>query len=74
MQFLKLNPICDWPGCDKPSTDIHHHRGKVGRLLCDDRHFKSVCRHHHHIVHSSPAEARKAGMLCEVGQWNTYVP
>ncbi len=27
------NQICQWPGCEEPSTDCHHGKGRVGRYL-----------------------------------------
>lgn len=70
-QFHVEHPKCQWPGCRKASKDIHHSRGKVGKLLCDVTHFRAVCREHHDLIHANPKLAREKGMLCELGKWNS---
>ena len=54
------------------ATEIHHCRGRLGRLLCDERFWMSVCTQQHRWIHDNPKEARELGLLCELGQWNSY--
>jgi hypothetical protein len=68
-QFLHARPRCE--RCKKKSTDIHHKRGRVGRLLCMSEHWASVCRSCHNWIGENPKEARELGLLCELGKWNT---
>lgn len=68
-RFLHDKPRCEFPGCKKRSEDIHHKRGRIGRLLCMSEHFCAVCRPHHHFIHENPKIARENGMLCELGMW-----
>ena len=53
--------------------DVHHTRGRAGTLLLDERFWLPVCRGAHRFIQENPAEARRLGLLCGVGQWNTPV-
>ena len=60
------------------SNEIHHTRGRVGRLLNMEDYWLPVSRKGHDWINAHPAEARKrtwewCGLpfLCSVGQWNT---
>jgi hypothetical protein len=68
-EYLAKNRICEYPGCKKPAQDIHHRRGRIGRMLCESAYFSSVCRFHHIFIHENPELAREDGMLCEKGLW-----
>lgn len=68
-EFLATNKLC--ARCGKKATDIHHTRGRVGRLLCMSAHWISVCRQCHQWIGENPNEARAEGLLCELGKWNT---
>lgn len=55
-----------YPICRKLShaaTDIHHKRGRVGKLLLDMTHWLPVCRLAHNWIHDNPAEAKSKGLL-----------
>lgn len=77
--FLKTHPVC--LACDaihraepahraKPSTDVHHMNGRVGRLLCFTDYWLPVCRKCHDWIGAHPKEARNLGLLCKAGDWN----
>jgi hypothetical protein len=68
-KFLAVNRKCK--RCGKPSTEIHHSRGRIGRLLLMEEHWVALDRCCHNWVGDNPVEAREAGLLCELGQWNT---
>lgn len=51
-------------------NEVHHKRGRRGDLLCDERFWMPVSKQGHRWIHEHPAEARRRGWLCEVGQWN----
>ena len=70
--FLFANPICQVGRCKSPSMDIHHTRGRVGRLLIAVEYFLAVCRPHHDRIHSEPAWARENGYLSSPTDWNVY--
>jgi ribosomal protein S27AE len=67
--FLKKNPLC--ARCGKKSIDLHHSKGRIGRLLCADEHWFAVCRTCHNWIGDNPNQAREEGFLCQLGQWNT---
>jgi hypothetical protein len=71
---LPENLICEFTGCQSPTRDNHHSRGKVGHLLMDKRFWRHLCREHHNWVGENMAEARTMGLLCETGKWNTPEP
>ena len=76
--WLAVRPWCERcakeRGIPVRSTDVHHTRGRAGRLLCDVRHWVALCRGCHDWVQMHPREARQAGYLAAPGQWNVYVP
>ncbi len=53
-----------------PAIEVHHVRGRTGSLLNDLRYWKGVCPKCHFWIGHCPAEARKLGLLAEIGQWN----
>lgn len=67
----KVGRVCAFPKCRQVATSCHHVRGRIGRLLLDERFWVPVCRVHHARIHARPAEARALGLLAQPGQWNT---
>ena len=59
-QFLKHHPCCQAriPGCSIVATDIHHKKGRVGKLFLDDSEFLAVCRMCHAWIEVHPQEAK----------------
>ena len=48
--------------CKKASsTDVHHKKGKIGKLLTDSRYFLAVCRPCHQIIEMNPDWAKEMG-------------
>lgn len=74
--FLSQNPVCMicLVRCRKPnpSTEIHHARGRIGRLLNDERFFVASCRECREWPHEHPREAREMGVLAEATDWNVF--
>jgi hypothetical protein len=68
-KFLSVNKKC--VRCGKPATEIHHTRGRVGKLLLMECYWAALDRGCHNWVGDNPKEARESGLLCELGQWNT---
>jgi len=73
-EFLIQNPRCEYPSCDCTAVDVHHSRGRIGRLLMDHRFWVPLCRKHHNWVLEHPDQARELGLLPGRGQYNTPVP
>lgn len=69
--FFKANPVCCFPGCKKPTSDLHHSRGRAGSLFLDERFWKALCRDHHNWVGENMDAAREMGLLCPKGKWNS---
>lgn len=53
------------------ASEVHHTHGRVGRLLNYTPWWLAVCPGCHYWIHEHPAEARRLGLLCPVGEWNT---
>lgn len=72
---FESNPTCPVLGIvfgvHGPATDVHHVRGKVGKLLIDKRFWLLVSRRGHCWIDSHPDEARALGWLCRKGNWNS---
>lgn len=60
-RFLKGHPTCQFHGCNKKATDIHHQAGRENERLLDDTKFMSVCRFHHDYLHHNSAWAIQNG-------------
>lgn len=54
------------------ATEIHHARGRCGRLLRDQRFWVATCRSHRETPHQRPTWARAMGLLSTATEWNTY--
>jgi hypothetical protein len=60
-EYLTAHIRCEVKGCNHVSEDIHHKRGRLGKLLYDERYFLAVCRDHHTEIESHPELAIKNG-------------
>lgn len=73
--FLRAKPVCG--GCltrdrnPAPAAQIHHSRGRIGRLLRDEKYWIGVCNDCHLWIHSNPNAARELGLLASIADWNT---
>jgi hypothetical protein len=74
--FLSTHTACE--ACQlvfmrppKKATDVHHSRGRTGRLLCMVEFFKAVCRGCHDWIGHNPRKASGLGLNAPYGQWNT---
>lgn len=61
--FLFTHSTCQFPGCVRLASDVHHVRGRLGSRLLDQRSWKAVCRICHTWLHDHPKEARKMGWI-----------
>jgi hypothetical protein len=60
-QFLEENPVCEFPDCNKESTDVHHSRGR-GIYFLDVKTWKALCREHHQRIEVRVNEAKQLGL------------
>ena len=58
-EYLTAHIRCEVKGCNRVSEDIHHKKGRVGKLLFDERYFLSVCRIHHAEIEIKPSWAKE---------------
>lgn len=63
-QYLTEHKTCEanLTGCKKHAEDIHHKKGRIGKLLTDTAHFIAVCRHCHHLIEENPVMAKEKGL------------
>lgn len=54
------------------ANQIHHYRGRVGRLLTDKRFFRAACQDCHEWVGKNGAQARRIGVLAPIPEFNVY--
>lgn len=63
--YLKNHPKCEAyiPGiCSgNPSNQVHHKKGRIGKLLLDDTHFLAVEDNCHHYIETHPEFAYENG-------------
>lgn len=74
--YLWAHPQCEahpkvFPG-EKPlrAVEIHHTRGTIGSLLCEEKYWLGICRQCHSFCHTFVKRARELGLIAPVGQWN----
>ena|SRR5690348_8807137 len=60
-EYLTAHIRCEVKCCNRVSEDVHHRRGRVGKLLYDERFFLAVCRLHHTEIEINPDWAIKNG-------------
>jgi hypothetical protein len=53
------------------ATEVHHKRGRVGKLLLNTDFFVASCRDCREWPHTHPAAARAIGVLAGAAEWNT---
>lgn len=61
-KYLAIFPICQAKGCGKPSTDLHHRKGRQGKNLTDESFFMALCHDHHEYYTEHSAEAIADGI------------
>lgn len=59
-EFLLKNNCCQahLPGCQLYANQVHHMRGRTGKLLLDISEWLSVCAFCHHEIEMRPEMAR----------------
>jgi hypothetical protein len=60
-EYLTAHIRCEVKGCNRVSEDVHHKKGRVGKLLYDEKYFMAVCRLHHTEIEINPDWAIKNG-------------
>jgi hypothetical protein len=60
-KFLQQHPVCQVEGCEAPSTDLHHQKGRSGKQLLKVDDFMALCRPHHDQITEHSRQAIAAG-------------
>lgn len=70
--FLSENPKCQCglDGCTGLSTEVHHKKGRRGRLLMDKRFWLAVCRNCHDYITEHSKQAIKLGFSLSINHRN----
>lgn len=61
-EYKSENPLCQFPGCCRWATDVHHPQGRIGERLLNKDEFKGLCREHHTWAETHPKEAKELGL------------
>lgn len=64
--FLEANPRCMFPGCDQPTTELHHKRGRRGERLLDQAWWAASCATHNAFAEERTGEALAIGWLVRI--------
>lgn len=60
-EYLATHLKCEVKKCNHVAVDIHHKKGRIGKLLYDIKHFFAVCRAHHIEIENHPEMAKELG-------------
>ena len=60
--YMRDHKICEYPECNSPSTELHHSKGRIGKLLTDPLYFKALCHAHHEWAEKNPILAKELGL------------
>jgi hypothetical protein len=63
--YLEAHPICEVHDCERPSTNIHHKKGRIEKLVHDERYFMACCGlcHPRRIHETETAWAKEHGYI-----------
>lgn len=61
-EYFKTHQVCEFPGCRSRRITLHHKRGRIGKMLYDERYFCSLCGPHHTWVNEHNEEAAKMNL------------
>jgi hypothetical protein len=59
--FLESLIFCQVKGCKELATEVHHQKGRIGKLLTDISYFLGVCRECHNKIELQPTWAKENG-------------
>ena len=59
--FLESSIYCQVKGCKELATEVHHKKGRIGKLLTDISYFLGVCRECHSKIELEPLWAKENG-------------
>ena len=60
--YMRDHKICEHPECSSPSTELHHSKGRIGKLLNNPLYFKALCHSCHSWAEKNPILAKELGL------------
>ena len=60
--YMRDHKVCEHPECNSPSTELHHSKGRIGKLLTEPLYFKALCHAHHEWTEKNPILAKELGL------------
>jgi hypothetical protein len=60
-KYLTEHIKCEVKGCNRVSVDLHHKKGREGKMLYNEKFFMGVCREHHSQITNNPYWALENG-------------
>lgn len=60
-EYLTKHIRCEVPGCNHAAEELHHQKGRIGKLLYNEKYFMGVCIPHHRKIEDSPGWAKESG-------------
>lgn len=60
-EYLEKHPICEVYNCGHKSEQVHHKKGRIGKLLTNKKYFLAVCDTCHKYIELHPAWAKAQG-------------
>lgn len=60
--YMRDHKICEHPECNSPSTELHHSKGRTGKLLTNPLYFKALCHSCHSWAEKNPILAKELGL------------
>ena len=63
-EYLAEHPTCEIQvaGCTYEATEVHHKKGRIGKLLTDKTYFCAACHNCHVWAELNPIEAKEKGV------------
>ena len=60
--YMRDHKVCEHPECNSPSTELHHSKSRIGKLLTEPLYFKALCHAHHEWTEKNPILAKELGL------------
>lgn len=61
-EIFRDQPKCQFSGCGRLASEVHHPAGRIGELLTKKELFVMLCHDHHVWVELNPVQAKEMGL------------
>ena len=62
-QWKLEHPVCEYPGCEAPTVDLHHAYARDNEHLNDEKFWIALCRHHHELMKLESTKSLVMGLI-----------